>query len=210
MLPDSDDILVLNTKTEFWRTCISHFEPNSFTICKQFSDEVGGDSKYDFLGDIVMMKFITIWRLHVTQETNIFKMTRVWCYRLIHDKRSIQCVRQTHRFECNRNRNYTDRNLYSTCKLTFKKLLLVKFCCSIKKNDSYSYLKRLLKYSPHFQLLTNVTFSSTLLTKTTSNRLSAELDMRIWPSSVNKICKYVKQWYFLIIFIKIMLTYNGL
>ena len=90
-------------------------------------------SKYDFLGDIVIMKFVTIWRIFVTQGTNIFKMTRVGCYKLMHGKRSIQCVRQTHGFECNRNRNYIDRNLYSTCKLTFKKLLFVKFSGSIKK-----------------------------------------------------------------------------
>lgn len=101
-------------------------------------------SKCDFLGDIVAMKFITIWRLRVTQETNIFKMTKsvMLQTRVCETDPWIQIL--------NRNRNDIDRNLYSTCKLTFKKLLLV--LLQYQKNDSYSYLKRLLKY-PIFSYL---------------------------------------------------------
>lgn len=48
-------------------------------------------------------------------------------------KRSIQYVRQTNGFECNRNRNFNDRNLCFTWQLRFKKQPFVKFWCSIKR-----------------------------------------------------------------------------
>ena len=65
--------------------------------------------------------------------TNICKITGCDVTNSCTDKRSIQCARPADGFECNRNRSFIDRNLYSTCKLNFKKLSLVKFFVVSKK-----------------------------------------------------------------------------
>lgn len=51
-------------------------------------------------------------------------------------ERSIQCARETSGFECNRNKNFIHRILYSTLQLSFKKLSLVEFWCSIREQYS--------------------------------------------------------------------------
>lgn len=55
---------------------------------------------------------------------------------------------QTHwtTFSATLYKQYTDMAWDSTLQLTFKKLPLVEFCCSIKE-EYHNYLKRLLKYS---------------------------------------------------------------
>lgn len=94
---------------------------------------------------------------------------------------------------------FTDMHFTSTFQFTFKKLIIVKFRCSVKDN-SHSYLERWLKYSSIFQLyICEICFFLILIyfnQKTCYNRFGAGADMRIHLSStkpgIKKICKKYK------------------
>lgn len=84
----------------------------------------------------------------------------------------------------------------SALQLTFKKVLLVEFRCSIKEYPQY--LKKQIKIFPPFSNYIRLSlFTSTKITY--HNRLKAEADKILQLSSVKpdlkKICKNIKQGY---------------
>ena len=78
------------------------------------------------------IKCANIWKICVIQWTNTFQMTRVWCNKIMHIYKIHSKCKVPMNLHITRVRRFTDVVLDSTLQLTFKKLLLVEFGCSIK------------------------------------------------------------------------------
>ena len=73
-----------DTISAFWKTCIHHHELDSFPIAIDFSKEMGGDiHEYDFL-KYFTMKYVNIWKIYITQWSDIFQMTNAYSYKIMH------------------------------------------------------------------------------------------------------------------------------
>lgn len=65
LLVASDKNWALKRKSEFWKTCIHHAEPDSFPILKNIADEISSDAlKCDCL--ILYNKICQIWNISIT------------------------------------------------------------------------------------------------------------------------------------------------
>lgn len=70
---------------EFWRTRICYFELDSFTVSKEnILMRLMMTVTCDVGGNIVIMKFVSIWKSSLMQGTSTFKMPSVWSYKLRH------------------------------------------------------------------------------------------------------------------------------
>lgn len=75
--------LELSSKNEyFWKACICHSELDSFPVLRDIS-EIGGNINEYVLKIYCTIKCVNIWKIFMTQWTNIFQGTKKWCYKVM-------------------------------------------------------------------------------------------------------------------------------
>ena len=79
----------LGGKLKFWETCIYHCDVDGFSIFKDFTNKIYGDSsEYNFW--YCIKKYANILKVCLTWWSNPFQMTNTLCYKIMPRKKSLK------------------------------------------------------------------------------------------------------------------------
>lgn len=195
----NDKIQAFKKKLEVWITCIRSRELDSFTILKDFFDEINGDID---ASDLIMLcdeicqhleDILNSVKQYFPDEENEKLKNYTW----IRNPFIVQ--KRPEKFTAKEYEIFIDMISDSSLQPIFEKLSLPEFWCTLREEYadlSMKAVKILLPFATTY--LCESGFSSYAATKTKyRNRLNAEADMRIQLSSIKpeikELCKNREQ-----------------